>query len=212
MSATLLPQQTLRNASCALPVAQLGYAGGMATSMRVSTPEALRALAHPLRQKILYRLELDGHGRAADLAQALAEPANSISFHLRTLARAGLVVEAPELARDRRDRVWRNAADTYDVAPGTPGMEVLITGYVDWLRAAMTRRDAGTTEQPVKVRVTSLTLSAEEARGLADELGAVLDRWAEASLRGARADVETPREIYHLITAVGPSTLPDEPA
>src|SRR5689334_9036883 len=115
----------------------------MATSMQVNTPEALRALAHPLRQKILYRLELDGHGRAADLAQALDEAANSISFHLRTLARAGLVVEAPELARDKRDRVWRNAADTYDVAPGTPGMEALTKGYVDWLRAAVGRSDAG---------------------------------------------------------------------
>lgn len=179
--------------------------------MQVNTREALRALAHPLRQKILYRLELDGHGRAADLAHALDEPANSISFHLRTLAKAGLIVEAPELARDRRDRVWRNAADTYDVAPGTPGVELITKSYVDWFRAAVGRRDAGTPERPVKIRLSDLTLSADDALALADELATVLNRWAETSVQAARTDTETPRESYYLITAIGPNDLPGAP-
>ena len=48
-----------------------------------------------------------GPSRAADLAHDLGIPANQASFHLRQLAKYGLVEEAPELARDRRDRVWR---------------------------------------------------------------------------------------------------------
>ena len=34
----------------------------------------------------------------------------SASHHLKVLAEAGLVVEAPELARDRRERWWRLVA------------------------------------------------------------------------------------------------------
>src|SRR5215207_5197454 len=47
--------------------------------------------------------------RAADLARELGLPANQMSFHLRQLAKYGLIVEAPEAARDQRDRVWRSA-------------------------------------------------------------------------------------------------------
>lgn len=44
--------------------------------------------------------------RAADIAEALGIAASTASFHLRVLADAGLIEEAPEHARDRRDRVW----------------------------------------------------------------------------------------------------------
>lgn len=64
-------------------------------------------MANPLRKRLLRALAVAGSGRAADLAQELGVPANKLSFHLRVLAQAGLIQEAPELARDGRDRVWR---------------------------------------------------------------------------------------------------------
>ncbi|MGI6879142.1 helix-turn-helix domain-containing protein [Microbacterium sp. gxy059] len=73
---------------------------------RWMTAEMLKALAHPLRQELLRLLRRREHVRAADASAELGEPANKISFHLRVLADAGLIVEAPEQARDRRDRVW----------------------------------------------------------------------------------------------------------
>lgn len=69
--------------------------------------EVLKAMANPLRKRLLRALAVAGSGRAADLAQELGVPANKLSFHLRVLAQAGLIQEAPELARDGRDRVWR---------------------------------------------------------------------------------------------------------
>lgn len=69
--------------------------------------DVLKAMAHPVRRELLAALRHMGAGRAADLAAALGEPANRLSFHLRVLADAGLIEEAPELARDKRDRVWR---------------------------------------------------------------------------------------------------------
>lgn len=75
-------------------------------SHRVTDVATLRALAHPVRQRILIELSIRRSLRAADLADIIGEPANAISYHLRSLAKAGLLIEAPELARDSRDRVW----------------------------------------------------------------------------------------------------------
>ena len=66
----------------------------------------MRALAHPLRLRILEEMwDEGGPLRAADLAVRLSEPANSVSYHLRRLRDAGYVVVAagPEgsTARDR---------------------------------------------------------------------------------------------------------------
>ena len=73
----------------------------------VHDPRVLRAIAHPVRNRILEELGAGGPQRAADMATVLGIPANQASFHLRQLAKYGLVVEAPEAARDGRDRVWR---------------------------------------------------------------------------------------------------------
>ena len=62
-----------------------------------------------MRNRILDEMSAGGPMRAADVAERLDIPANQASFHLRQLAKYGLVVEAPELARDGRDRVWRAA-------------------------------------------------------------------------------------------------------
>ncbi|MFJ2315928.1 winged helix-turn-helix domain-containing protein [Glutamicibacter sp. NPDC087661] len=77
------------------------------------TTPMLKAIANPLRRQILDALSAMETARAADLAQALGVPANKVSFHLRELAKADMIVEVPELARDRRDRVWKPAARGY---------------------------------------------------------------------------------------------------
>lgn len=74
---------------------------------RHASQEQLRALAHPLRLDIVERVGRHGTARAADIAADLSVPANSVSYHLRILARGGVIEEAPEAARDRRDRVWK---------------------------------------------------------------------------------------------------------
>lgn len=79
------------------------------------TSAMLKAYANPLRRRILRVLARHDHMRAADIASELEVPANSVSFHLRTLADAGLIVEAPEHARDRRDRVWTSVKGAISV-------------------------------------------------------------------------------------------------
>lgn len=72
------------------------------------TTAMLKAYSHPLRRQMIRLFARREHLRAADVAEDLGVAANSASFHLRVLADAGLIEEAPEHARDRRDRVWKS--------------------------------------------------------------------------------------------------------
>jgi hypothetical protein len=82
---------------------------------RLTDPRELRAIAHPLRNRLLTELFARQAATATVLSQAVGEPVNKVSFHLRLLAKYGFIVEVPELARDGRDRWWRPAhADGID--------------------------------------------------------------------------------------------------
>jgi predicted ArsR family transcriptional regulator len=67
----------------------------------------LRALAHPRRQAIMQRLSVHGPATSATLARALGWNTGATSYHLRELARYGLVEELPERAHGR-ERWWRH--------------------------------------------------------------------------------------------------------
>lgn len=89
----------------------------------------LKAYAHPLRRRIAKVLVTRDYARAADIAADLDVPANSVSFHLRVLADAGLIEEAPEHARDRRDRVWKAIEGSWNVgSPAHPVEDEMLGG------------------------------------------------------------------------------------
>lgn len=70
-------------------------------------PSQLRALAHPLRNRLLTELHAVEQASVTQLATMVGQPVNAVSYHLRQLAKYGFIEEAPELARDGRDRWWR---------------------------------------------------------------------------------------------------------
>ncbi|MER5429113.1 helix-turn-helix domain-containing protein [Streptomyces sp. NPDC002588] len=77
--------------------------------------DALKALAQPRRQRMLEHLTLHGPATSAKLARALGLNTGSTSYHLRELARYGLVEETdgqPRAERGtepsaHRERWWR---------------------------------------------------------------------------------------------------------
>lgn len=75
--------------------------------LELTDPRQMRALAHPLRLRLLGLLRMDGPATATTLAQEVGESPALVSYHLRTLGRHGFVHEDPELARDGRERWWR---------------------------------------------------------------------------------------------------------
>jgi DNA-binding transcriptional ArsR family regulator len=79
--------------------------------IRVRDVGAMRALAHPLRLRILGLLRVEGPQSVGALARATGAASGSVSYHLATLAKHGFVVPAPEFERDGRERWWRAAHD-----------------------------------------------------------------------------------------------------
>ncbi|RKN41648.1 ArsR/SmtB family transcription factor [Streptomyces hoynatensis] len=72
----------------------------------ISDPAALKALAHPLRLKILRHLGVSGPATSTTLAAALGENTGTLSYHLRQLERGGFIEDIPERASGR-ERWWR---------------------------------------------------------------------------------------------------------
>jgi DNA-binding transcriptional ArsR family regulator len=68
--------------------------------------EALRVLAHPMRQRILRYLRQAGPATSTTLAQELGENSGIMSYHLRQLAEHGFVQEVAERGRGR-ERWWQ---------------------------------------------------------------------------------------------------------
>lgn len=72
--------------------------------------EQVRALAHPLRSRLLGLLRLRGASTASRLAERLGTNSGATSYHLRQLAAAGLVEERPDLGTGR-ERFWDSSHD-----------------------------------------------------------------------------------------------------
>src|SRR5215211_4033370 len=77
---------------------------------KITDSAVLAALAHPLRRRLMDVLKVDGPSTASLLAERTDQAVANVSHHLKVLAGCELVVEAPELARDRRERWWRLAS------------------------------------------------------------------------------------------------------
>jgi DNA-binding MarR family transcriptional regulator len=76
------------------------------TPDEISDVGMLKAFAHPRRQAILQRLSQDGPATSATLARDLGWNTGATSYHLRELARYGMVEELPERSHGR-ERWWR---------------------------------------------------------------------------------------------------------
>jgi DNA-binding transcriptional ArsR family regulator len=75
-------------------------------AVQVTDVRALRALAHPLRSRLLGLLRLHGPATASQLGRAVGESSGSTSYHLRQLAAYGFVEEV-EGEGTARERWWR---------------------------------------------------------------------------------------------------------
>ena len=72
---------------------------------KIAEPEALDALAHPVRLDLINFLMSNGPATASACARAVGDTPSNCSYHLRTLAKVGLVGEA--VSGDGRERPWQ---------------------------------------------------------------------------------------------------------
>lgn len=161
----------------------------------IRDPQVLRALAHPLRGRLLGLLRLDGPSTASRLAEKVGESSGSTSYHLRQLAQYGFVAEVRGRGNGR-ERWWQAEHSMTDWEPGElieqPGgleaheemqrhqIEVMGRELRSWVERG---REHGREWAAVSgLSDYVLRLTPDEARQLLEEVYAVLDRWAETHL------------------------------
>lgn len=83
-------------------------------------PKVLRALAHPLRWKLIDLIGSETTATATRCAEVLGESVASCSYHLGMLAKYGYIAQVPE--RGGREKPWRLVSPKQDLRP--PGLDV----------------------------------------------------------------------------------------
>lgn len=93
----------------------------------ISDPRALRAFAHPARQRLIDELAVHGSLTATEAADLVGLTPSATSHHLRALQRYGLAERAPS-SPDGRERPWQAASMTINLEPGTSTAAQAATG------------------------------------------------------------------------------------
>jgi len=191
---------------------------------------AVRAFAHPLRVRLFYLLDADGPATASGLAAKVGESSGATSYHLRQLARHGVIVEV-EGRGTARERWWQTnpagftvRGDRLRADPATAAAaDVLLTEFVrQRLAESQAWLDESLTADPAWVEASrdhrrSMVLTRAELARLGTEVEQVVERYRLAStardlIGTTDADGETyARVIMHLeLFPVGVGT-PAEP-
>jgi DNA-binding transcriptional ArsR family regulator len=171
-------------------------AGGAATGRtvtRLTDPRALRAYAHPVRMKLVGLLRTEGPLTATRAAELLGESSGTTSFHLRTLAKYGLVEEAG--GGTGREKPWRatTTSTAWDATAATPELaeatSMLNTLMADAYFEQLMRWLEARPGEPAEWQEASmlgdriLYVTAEELSDLSRKVGDLVDEYFERQVR-----------------------------
>jgi DNA-binding transcriptional ArsR family regulator len=156
----------------------------------IDDAQVLKAMAHPLRLRLIGSLRKDGPATASELGRRLEESSGATSYHLRILEKYGFVEDDAERNRGR-ERWWRAVDEgmQWSLDTDDPGLieadralgRQLVSEHERWLRRwhdelpewdRAWRAAANTTDQWFE-------LTPDELRSLSDEVLAVLERYAD---------------------------------
>jgi len=181
-----------------------------------SDPRALRALAHPLRWKLVDLLARDGAATATRCAEELGESVASCSFHLNMLARYGFVEPAP--GGRGREKPWRLTTVEPNLAPaalGPPGRpasraarEVFLDHELARLKDRLAHGDAEPDEWRRGIGFDGVTtaLTADELHEVSEALREIAMRYADRATHRHRIPPGA-REV-RIFTATSVTPLP----
>ena len=187
---------------------------------KLTDPRALRALAHPIRMSLLGLLRMEGPLTATRAAELLGESSGSASFHLRQLAKYGLVEEAG--GGKGRERPWRATAMFTNWSDVTQEPEVaaaagLLNSVVAefyfeqmmrWLEAR--QREPEEWQRASQFGDTFLYVTAEELAGLGEKTQELVDQYLD---RLTNPELRPPgsRRVSYLHLAFPMTGLPGQP-
>jgi DNA-binding transcriptional ArsR family regulator len=172
----------------------------------IDDAQVLRAMAHPLRLRLLGSLRKDGPATASELGRRLGESSGATSYHLRILEKYGFVEDDAERNRGR-ERWWRAVDEgiQWSLDTDDPGLleadralgRQLASEYARWLRRW--NEEMSQWERPWRAASNStdqwFELTPEELRSLSDEVLAVLERYSDR--RAPRDGTERAMVLFH---------------
>lgn len=148
--------------------------------MEITDPQALRALAHPVRLDLIELLGTAGPLTAAESARRLGSTQASCSYHLRLLAKYGYVEEATS-SGDGREHPWQltDVRQSWSGAgPAARELErVFVQREADRILAwqSVSSEQASPWREAAFITGASLPLTADELEDVRSRLSAVLE-------------------------------------
>jgi predicted ArsR family transcriptional regulator len=160
---------------------------------RLTDPRALRAYTHPIRLSLIGLLRSQGPLTATRAAELLGESSGTCSFHLRQLAKYGLVEEAE--GGTGREKPWRATAQLTDVPTATDDPELAaaaghlrsvlaerhFTALTRWLGSS--QRESAQWQEAASFGDRLLYLTAGELAELGERVDALLDEYLDRLVR-----------------------------
>jgi predicted transcriptional regulator len=166
----------------------------------ITEPDALEALAHPVRLDIINFLMSNGPATASRCARAVGDTPSNCSYHLRTLAKVGLVGEAA--SADGRERPWQALITGFDtdqkeMSPqGARLLAVSIQRDQKLLRDHLARREQLSADWRAAGGYATYTLRMTPAE--LNALGERLDALIRPYLSATRTDDPDGSALVHL--------------
>ena len=185
------------------------------TIARLTDSRALRAYAHPVRMALIGLLRSEGPLTATQAAELLGESSGTCSFHLRELAKYGLVEEAA--GGTGREKPWRATAQRTRVPVSTDDPEIAAAGglvrsvLAEQFFARLMRWLDRRQDEPAPWREAApfgdriLYVTADELAELASRIDAMLDEYLDRLVK-PELRPEGARRVTYLNWA-----FPDEP-
>jgi predicted ArsR family transcriptional regulator len=183
--------------------------------VKLTDPRALRGYAHPIRMALLSLLRREGPKTATEAAPIIGESVASCSFHLRQLARYGLI--EPVEGSHGRAKPWRATAnftswpsdsDDPELAAAATLLErQILDSYYRQARAWLGRRDRESVAWRRAGQSSDwlLHLTAAETRRLTERLAALVEEFLPRNHDPAlRPKGSRPVKVVHLAF---PSTM-----
>lgn len=158
-------------------------------TLQLTDPKGLRAYAHPIRLTLMGLLRRSGPLTATQAGERIGESAASCSFHLRQLAKYGLVEEAG--GGRGRERPWRATAVTTEWPAAGPNPDtaeagamlsrVVVEHYFEQAIEWLDRRRDETADWAEKAVVSDhvVYLTAAELDDIGARMRALLDPYLE---------------------------------
>lgn len=183
----------------------------MESSVSLTSAKQMRALAHPLRMRVLGELRINGPRTVGALCDVFDEAPGTLSYHLGKLAEFGFIEEASQQSTDRRERWWQAVHEFTNISasPDAPADErmamtvvrhQIIDGYSATLHRAVDADSALPPEwaKPSGSSDIAAYLTAEEFAQASDELQQVLQKWHTRSDRD-REGTEVVQLMAHAV-------------